>query len=204
MTFLLRLTLAVMIVAALAVTGVRLAGGAGQPLNFFASTFLTNPDGSFCRWPCMFGIRPGITRYADALDMLQSNTFARYLPRPFRRGLSSWYGNGFNLIISDYDGNQVRTTYATSMYVNFAVPQTSKTNASTPLLRLSVGEIVGFLGKPEAIYSRNGEAWLYYPANRLIVEVTLLTRDTAHIDSTDPDLVNMIFLPQVEAFNLPN
>ncbi len=37
----------------------------------------TNPDGTACRQPCLFGVRPGETTYAEALVLLRVHPFTR-------------------------------------------------------------------------------------------------------------------------------
>src|SRR5947208_9968745 len=81
-----------------AIVGARLAGGVAQPLGFFASTFLTNPDGSLCTRPCLFGIRPNVTGYADIPRLISTHPVARFIAQPMLQTRSGWPGNGFTFV----------------------------------------------------------------------------------------------------------
>lgn len=43
----------------------------------FLSTFMTNPDGTACDRPCIFGIYPGLTTIEQAKQLLDSHPLAR-------------------------------------------------------------------------------------------------------------------------------
>ena len=51
--------------------------GAAQPLSLAA--WFTNPDGTPCTFPCLFGIRPGITRLDDAITLIRSHPITRLM-----------------------------------------------------------------------------------------------------------------------------
>jgi hypothetical protein len=68
---LLRLTRFLITIAILAVTASRLIGNAQLPPTIAA--IFTNPDGSPCEMPCMFGIRPGATGLGDMLVKLRTH-----------------------------------------------------------------------------------------------------------------------------------
>src|SRR5262249_44610444 len=53
--------------------------GATQPDSTFALLF-TNPDGSPCSQPCLFGIRPGVTTYDEAVRLLKAHPLTRQYP----------------------------------------------------------------------------------------------------------------------------
>src|SRR5215831_18682515 len=102
-----------------AVAGARLAGGASQPLSYFADTFMTNPDGSLCAQPCLFGVRPGLTGYAEVSHIVSAHPIRRFLSQPIIRLRSSWAGNGFTFTVNNFDVNLKQTDLAMSLYVYF-------------------------------------------------------------------------------------
>src|SRR5437870_3620679 len=65
------LTLLLIFATFLAVTASRLIGNAQTPPTIAA--IFTNPDGSPCEMPCMFGIRPGTTGLGDMLVKLRTH-----------------------------------------------------------------------------------------------------------------------------------
>jgi hypothetical protein len=187
-----------------AIVGARLSGGVAQPLGFFASTFLTNPDGSLCAEPCLFGIRPDITNYADIPAIIAAHPVARYIPQPNVQIRSSWTGNGFTFMalkdISPKLGDQ-----ATSLYVFFVTQQRLAKDIvdNYPRLSLTVGQVITFLGAPLAIDAFADNAWLYYPNSRMIIEIKVVSRDVNHLDASDPDPVISIFVPVKQSYRLP-
>ena len=186
----------------MAIVGARLAGGVGQPLGFFASTFLTNPDGSLCARPCLFGIRPNVTSYVDIPRLINMHPVAHYIPQPMVQTRSGWPGNGF-IFIALPDTNAKRSDQAASLYVFFTTQPIPSKMASDPRLSLTVGQVIAFLGQPLATDEYADDAWLYYPTNRLIIEIKVVSRDVNHLDASDPDPVISIFLPLKESYRLP-
>jgi hypothetical protein len=72
---LLRLTFALMMIAAVIILAERFIGGkiSASPL---AAVF-SSPDGHACQYPCMFGIRPGLTNIHDADLILHAHPLTR-------------------------------------------------------------------------------------------------------------------------------
>src|SRR5688500_15105112 len=110
-----RLTIIVFVVMLSTVTAAWILGGRTTPLRLFPSTFLINPKGRICKQPCIFGIRPGETFYNQALKMLRKRGTVYNYAR--RRGISSWEGDGFHLVITNMDYDLQRTGKTTSMYL---------------------------------------------------------------------------------------
>ncbi|MEP7285437.1 MAG: hypothetical protein ABI947_06690 [Chloroflexota bacterium] len=54
-----------------ALIAIVLAIGATQPSPILP--LFTDPDGSACQMPCLFGVRPGVTLYKDAVLLLHSH-----------------------------------------------------------------------------------------------------------------------------------
>jgi hypothetical protein len=63
----------------------RLAGST-HPKPALFSVLFTNPDGSPCEMPCMFGVRPGKMTVDEAVARLQQHPFTRGMT--FRKGSS--------------------------------------------------------------------------------------------------------------------
>jgi hypothetical protein len=66
-----------------------------QPMQL--ANLFTNPDGTPCQRPCLFGIRPGKTTYADAVQKLQMHPFTCSFERDIQRGVFS--GPGLSVIV---------------------------------------------------------------------------------------------------------
>ncbi len=73
-----RLTLGVLIVSAAAIVASRLSGNSHTPL---VAALFTNPDGTPCQRPCLFGIRPGQTTLDEAVALLRVHPLTQSLKR---------------------------------------------------------------------------------------------------------------------------
>lgn len=197
-----RLIVVLVIGCALTISVTRLAGGATQPMSRFASVFLTRPDGTLCQWPCLFGVRSEITPYLDGVETMRQHPFSRYIASPIVPDGLDWEGKNFTFVLGNYTGNVQRSPLVTSIYVNFDARAGLK-SAQTPPFTLTAGEIISFMGKPRAISQRDNTASLYYPDNRLVVTISLTTRDIYSIDATDPDPVIEITIPSKRAYAIP-
>ncbi len=69
-------TLILIIVLSAAIFTARLIGKA-QPAPSLFSVIFTNPDGSPCEMPCMFGVRPGKMTSDEAFVILQKHPFVQ-------------------------------------------------------------------------------------------------------------------------------
>ncbi len=72
---LLILTFILTLLVCAAITTAKLAGGNAPPPPF--AKWFTNADGTPCEMLCLFGIRPGITKYADVEGMLKANPLTK-------------------------------------------------------------------------------------------------------------------------------
>src|SRR5712692_773168 len=72
-----RAVLVLLLIFASVTLAMRMIGGARAAA--FATVF-TNPDGSPCQRPCLFGIRPGKTTAEEAVALLKSHPFLRDYP----------------------------------------------------------------------------------------------------------------------------
>jgi len=71
---LIRFCNALIVVFAVAMLAIHLIGGLFP--NPIAVLF-TNPDGSPCQMPCLFGVRPGVTTVDEALQLLDKHALTR-------------------------------------------------------------------------------------------------------------------------------
>src|SRR5262249_1695348 len=184
------------------VIATRLLSGGSQPLASFAATFLTNPDGTFCQWPCLFGVQSEVTPYLAGVEIMKAHPFSRYIASPIIANGLDWEGKNFTFVLGNYTGNVQRSPLVTSIYLSFDAKSGMK-NATTPSLTITADQVISFMGKPAAIWQNGSIAALYYPANRMVIGVSLLTRDIYHIDATDPDPVVEITIPSKRSYTLP-
>lgn len=198
-----RLAFIIFVLCTLAVCASRVFGGVTQPLSRFATIFLTSPDGTFCQWPCMFGVRSQITDYLVGVDIMRRHPFSAYIASPMVADGLDWEGKNFTFVLGNYTGNVQRSPLVTSIYVNFN-PMSGMKNATTPPFTLiTASEVIVFMGKPTAIWQNNDTAQLFYPNNRMVVTVSLVTRDIYHIDASDPDPVIEIHIPSRVTYQIP-
>lgn len=201
MASLFRLTLLSTLLCAGAAVGVRLVGGGAQPLSPFAVTFMTNPDGTFCQWPCMFGVPPGTTSYTGAFRIVNQHPFARYLLLDSDPPIDIFSGRNFDLILGDSAFSVSGSPLVSSLTMSFQdKPRPSQ--EETPLLEITAGDVIRFLGRPSRILRRGNRALLFYPDSHMIITISLATRDPAHLDASDPDPVAEIYLPSKLYYNL--
>lgn len=185
-----RLVIILIIALGMGIGGVLLSSGRTRPMPTFMAMFLTNPDGSLCRWPCLFGIRPGKISLPDSVRRLQAQPISHYLPQPLGFNGYNWIGRDFNFTLS-----KDRTGELFSIHLNFTEPFSP--NASVPPgapLNVSVGDVISTLGTPNRIDHMGTEAMLYYLTARLRIRVRLVTRDAEHLDTNDQDPVEEIYL----------
>ncbi|MCC7447086.1 MAG: hypothetical protein IT324_06700, partial [Anaerolineae bacterium] len=133
--------------------------GAAQPPQPMLAVLFTNPDGSPCERPCLFGVRPGKMTRAEAEAVLKAHPAIRNLR--FQLG----NGNTFTYLVGD------TTTVALRYDVSFigaifeVAPLRGLPAAPDSLRqRASLGDTMTVLGAPDYIqadgpgynYSRNG------------------------------------------------
>src|SRR5207248_927370 len=98
------LTLSTVIAFTLIIGGVRAVGKSSSiAARDWIPALLTNPDGSSCQQPCLFGVQPGITNLSAALYLLQAHPFTRGLRQDATlsgQGMAYYAGDGLALIIN--------------------------------------------------------------------------------------------------------
>ena len=176
-----------------AVTGGVMLTARREPLSDFARLFMTNPNGSLCRPPCLFGIQPDETSYQSSVAIMKAHPVSKYFVHPMKALMPDWYGQNFNFLMDTYNSVRQPTTRATAIYMDFT-NEMGKPDARVPPLTISAGDVIRYLGNPEKITTRGRAAWLYYPEHRLTITVALYTRDIQTLDATDPDPVLIVHL----------
>ncbi len=176
-----------------AITGGVAAIARREPLSDFARLFMTNPNGSLCRPPCLFGIRPGITTYRNGIARMHAHPIARYFVPPMKALMPSWSGRNFSFVIGTHNGEEEPSSKITSLYMEFSNRLGVQSAKVDPLV-LTAGDVLRYLGTPDTITVRGSIARLYYPDSRLIITIALSNRDANGLDSTDPDPVLVVHM----------
>ncbi len=159
-----------------------------EPLSDFARLFMTNPNGSLCQPPCLFGIRPGVTTYRNGIAKMHAHPIAGYFIPPMKALMPSWSGRNFSFTIGTYNGNDEPSSSITSLYMGFTDRLAERSTKAEPLI-ITAGDVLRYLGAPDSITIRGNIARLNYPDIRLIITVALSSRDVNGLDASDPDPV---------------
>jgi hypothetical protein len=127
--------------------------GAAQPPPSFALLF-TNPDGTPCQMPCVFGIRPGITTKKQAFALIQAHPLTRNMTKQTESLNTTGFSYAFDLHLTFSDENQVLRIQLTA------------------LLGLTLGEVIARLREPESINidkaRTTGQLFYYVSSFRVI------------------------------------
>jgi hypothetical protein len=174
--------------AVTAITGGVAAIARREPLSNFARLFMTNPNGSLCRPPCLFGIRPGSTTYRNGIARMHAHPIARYFVPPMKALMPSWSGRNFSFVIGTHNGEEEPSSKITSLYMAFS-DRLGQPGAKVDPLVLTAGDVLRYLGAPASLAVQGNIARLHYPDSRLIITVALSSRDANDLDSADPVLV---------------
>ncbi len=128
-----------------AVCGMRLLGGARpSPL----SALFTNPDGTPCSHPCLFGIRPGISDQAEAAALLAAHPLMRTFKRDERSVETEYLGTGVRVSLVG------REHELASIYIAFDRQLQNRSGGPSvlpPLDGITLGQIVSAFGPPTSI-----------------------------------------------------
>jgi hypothetical protein len=161
-----RLTLLLLCILMTGGVAARLSGER-VPLSFQA--LFTNPDGTSCNRPCLFGIRPGETTVDQAIWMIKLHPATRDLP-----------------IVTDQNANQhlmvVVGDATMGKMLHFSVDDTQKDNVVSSIELMnwplrSLGEVMSVLGYPDFIQvwdeqytdSMAPNSWSYYLNDRIMI-----------------------------------
>ncbi len=153
------LTRLVIFISAVAVSITQFICGA-RPSQF--ALLFTNPDGTPCQRPCLFGVRPGETSYQHTIALLQTHPFTRRFEPNIDRGIFS--GPGLSVIVFLNDGDFV-TRKADRLnpqrVSRIDLVRTSDLASST---WASLGEVVATLGDPDFVAVDDDSTRSYYLA----------------------------------------
>jgi hypothetical protein len=113
----------------------------------------TNPDGTQCQMPCLFGIRTGETTFNDAIRLLKAHPLTRDLPSQYVQAGAfvgmRYVGNDVEIRLwPDDTGSNDYSRFVTSIDL-------IATNATGGAL--SLGDVIASLGEPE----RTGFFWSF-------------------------------------------
>ncbi len=114
-----RFTLALAALIALLAAAVALAGSVGRDQDSPLAAFFTNPDGSACQQPCLFGVRVGETRADRAMMLLKLHPLTRNL-RALHREPDEFTLNGADVWLYAAIGDGDRITYMTISRISAA------------------------------------------------------------------------------------
>jgi hypothetical protein len=128
-----------------AVCGMRLLGGARpSPL----SALFTNPDGTPCPHPCLFGIRPGISDQAEAASLLAAHPLTRTFKRDERSVETEYLGTGVRVSLVG------REHELASIYIAFDRQLQNgpgRPIVLPPLDGITLGQVVSAFGSPTSM-----------------------------------------------------
>jgi len=151
---------ALFVVLCVVIGGVQLIGRtqrAGPDTS--VETLFTNPDGTPCQRPCLFGVRPGETSYQTAIKLLQQHPFTSHFKPDIDKpdiewGVFSGYGMSVILFVNrEHVVSRVDLVH---------------TSDNAPGSWASLGEVVTVLGPPEEVGVDNDSVRSYYPAASMI------------------------------------
>jgi hypothetical protein len=145
------LTRTLILTSAIVFGGVQLSAKM-QPSHL--AMLFTNPDGTPCKRPCLFGIRPGETPYEPAIRLLQTHPLTRSFESDTDRGVFS--GQGISIIVFLSDSNLVSRI------------DLIRTSDSADVSWGTLGEVVAVLGPPQLVGVDAGSTRTYYLADSMM------------------------------------
>jgi hypothetical protein len=188
-----RLLLWIVLLTILFSSGIALAARAGgdAPLPAFAQWF-TYPDGKPCPMPCLFGIRPGVTKFDNAQAIINAH--------PLTNAHEAFFDslNG----IKSFTFNHILWNHSAEIIVKRGMDQTVAivclcnlvSQKSTPTFR----DILYLFGKPQSIslsyYNDSESNYLFF--DKLLLEAKIWTRDhppNCLFTAADPTMALQIY-----------
>jgi hypothetical protein len=161
---LIRLMLLLVITCAAAIFAARLVGRT-RPVPL--AILFTNPNGTPCPRPCLFGVQPGVTSFSDAVAMVRAHPFTRALGRDelSDQGQSyvSFSGPMMNIDVSNGSDDRV-----SSIYIRFDF-DALRLKPDSMFGNTSLGELAALFGVPHAVEVRAGYAISFYSSDSMIV-----------------------------------
>ena len=165
---LLSLGLSILFAAATAFTRVL-----GRPESSLFVGIFTNPDGSPCKPPCMFGIRPGETSINDGIAMLTAHPLTRHFTvsslDPYRIEMQA---DRIIMITMLKTEDDLVDEITLSWYVRYTHPA-GEAPPDGPLPEPeTLGDIIALFGSPDFVQLiSSGEASLAFVRANLVVNV---------------------------------
>ncbi|MCC7449453.1 MAG: hypothetical protein IT324_18685 [Anaerolineae bacterium] len=150
--------------------------GVAQPLPLAA--WFTNPDGTPCTYPCLFGIRPGVTRLADAVTLIRAHPATRHMQITQPNSSVALQVDSDQLAFFFYRDKQNRVE---SIFL------ASSFRGGRRDVPLGLGDVIATLGIPHLIPMRNPQNLptnFAYP--ELGVSFSVINWDAAHIAMSHP------------------
>lgn len=149
--------------------------GSTRPLPL--AILFTNPDGSTCQRPCLFGIRPGETTFDQAFALLREHPFIRQAaPREYR-DMGLFGGGPIVVSITPDAGGKVGQ-------VNIELDTKVLKIKPEPLLgRDSLIELSAILGTPVTVEAST-VMFCFYPADGIVLAVNKLQAQRVGQDDT--------------------
>ncbi len=141
MAYFLKLTTALVLLFAVLITALCVIGTTRMnPVT----VFFTNPDGSPCKMPCLFGVRPGEMTANEAIKMLRTHPFTRKLDIEGNIDAQNPTVNGD--VVLDVDP---KNSYRYTIAITTAVLQRAK-------IPFRTGDVISLLGNPQSVIPPNG------------------------------------------------
>jgi hypothetical protein len=160
--------------------------GKTQPST--VATIFTNADGSPCERPCLFGIRPGVTTYSEALKFLKIHPLVGGIQGS--DGVVMKVGQGALagkwLRVSMYEDGNGRI-----VHIALILPQSIPSEAVSIA---ALAEFVDYLGGPEHYAIVNGGRIYYFETQGIEITSTV---DTKLTTTDSPHLAENIFALEV-------
>jgi hypothetical protein len=148
-----RLTATIATLIVLLIVVARLIGGAhGSLFTKLTTALWTNPDGSACEHPCMFGVHPYMTGYEESKGKLREHPFTRearetelVTEKTKSHKSQDFVKEDISIHVSWY------TDYVTNTYLTFDYPPRERPNGGLhlPVPKFRLGDVIATLGTPD-------------------------------------------------------
>jgi hypothetical protein len=200
-----RLCTGLIVILAALVFAARVAGRT-QPLPTLP--LITNPDGSPCKLPCLFGIRPGETTTGEAVRILARHPLTRNL---FFDADQMVFSGTDAAVFIDWRGSVVTAVGLTLIgpgFNQYASPQRDLVAACS---LASLGNVVNIVGEPDTIGTTGSSGFFYtnyVSASMSFRHSARTNRGYRQIDPTGRFASVMVFAPtddaQLYIWNFPS
>lgn len=156
-------------IAILTTLCILIARGVGDRVPLSMAIWFTNPDGSACPTPCLFGVRPGVTDRETAIRTLQAHPFSHDFDLitliPFRLERD---GGSILMISFNTTPDGIIDEITLLNFVRYVVPLDARPSPAIGTL----GEVVALFGAPEFVQlSTGGDPTFLYGDKQLIFSV---------------------------------